>query len=72
MKKIVIVGCACIGSVMFTGIGDAQADGKHLGQLGQACAATYGFNTLGSAARQIVLDNGNNAGGVPADLNTYC
>ena len=72
MRKIIVMGCAFIGSVMLTGIGDAHADGKHLGQLGQACATTYGFNTLGSAFRQIVLDNGNNAGGVPADLNTYC
>ena len=72
MKKIVIVGCACIGSAMFTGIGDAHADGKHLGQLGQACAATYGFDTLGSGLRQIVLDNGNNAGGVPGDLKALC
>ena len=72
MKKIVIVGCACIASVMFTGIGDAHADGKHLGQLGQACAETYGFNTLGSGFRQIVLDSGNNAGGVPVGLNELC
>ncbi|MEO6571679.1 MAG: hypothetical protein ABIO83_09035 [Ilumatobacteraceae bacterium] len=72
MRKIIIMGCACIGSVMLTGVGDAHASGNHLGQVGQDCAATYGFNTLGSAARAIVLDNGNNAGGVPVNLNTYC
>lgn len=72
MRKIIIMGCPCIGSVMLTGVGDAHANGRHLGQLGQDCAANYSFNTLGSAFRQIVRDNGNNAGGVPANLNTYC
>ena len=72
MKKVIITGCLCVASVMLTGVGDAHASGQHMGQSGQDCAATYGFNTLGSAFRQIVRDNGNNAGGVPADLNTYC
>lgn len=72
MRKITVMGCACIGSVVLTGIGDAQASGKHLGQVGRACAATYGFDSLGSGFRQVVLDNGNNAGGVPAALTTYC
>ncbi len=71
-KNIVIMGCACIGSVMLAGVGDAHAAGNHLGQLGQECAATYGFDTLGSGFHQIVVDNGNNAGGVPADLIRYC
>jgi len=46
--------------------------GKHLGQLGQTCTATYGFTSLGEAIHSIVSQEGNFAGGVPKGLATYC
>lgn len=67
------IGCAITIGTLFVAVGSASADnGQHLGQNGQECAATYGFTTLGSAFHAVVQDNGNNAGGVPADLITYC
>lgn len=47
-------------------------EGKHLGQQGQACMATYGFKSLGEGIHAIVSEQGNFAGGVPMGLATYC
>lgn len=71
--KHVVLGCALGVAAVGVAGGTANADsGRHLGQLGQECAASYGFPSLGAGFRAIVEDNGNNAGGVPAALPTYC
>lgn len=72
MKKV-LLGCSLAAAALVVAGGTASADsGKHLGQLGQECSASYGFASLGAGFRVIVQDNGNNAGGVPAGLATYC
>jgi hypothetical protein len=73
-KKLVItavVAAAALG-VVPAAAGAAGKSDSAPGKQAQACAASFGYSTVGQVARAGVEVHGNVAGGVPAALAAHC